>query len=142
MHDYRVTTDLAEMDDVAIHAYLTRSYWAKGITLDIVRRSMSFSLCFGLLHKNIQVGFARAVTDYTTFAYLADVYVLEEHQGNGLGKRLVAAVLNHSDLQGLRRMLLATADAHGLYRQFGFSSLANPQNLMERHSPAVYSRAQ
>jgi GNAT superfamily N-acetyltransferase len=137
--DYRISTDTHEMDVDAVHAYLTRSYWAEGIPRDVVERSISGSLCFGLFHGTAQVGFARAITDRATFAYLADVYVLEEHRGHGLGKRLVATVMAHPDLQGLRRFQLMTRDAHELYRQFGFASAARPEAQMEISRPGLYT---
>lgn len=127
---YRISSDQEEMDVDAVHAYLTRSYWAEGITRDTVAKSLRWSLCFGVFLGSEQVGFARAVTDRATYAYLADVYVLEEHRGHGLGKRLVAAVLAHPELQGLRRTHLRTQDAHGLYRQFGFTPETRPESLM------------
>ncbi|MEO5793609.1 MAG: GNAT family N-acetyltransferase [Rhodoferax sp.] len=129
--DYRIATDPASLDMVAIHAYLTRSYWSPGIAFERVQRAAANSLCFGLFHGVEQVGFARVVTDKTTFAYLADVYVLEAHRGQGLSKWLVQTVLAHPELQGLRRFLLATADAHGLYAQFGFQPLAKPERMMQ-----------
>ncbi|HET8985478.1 MAG TPA: GNAT family N-acetyltransferase [Trueperaceae bacterium] len=129
--EYRISTDQSEMDVAAIHAYLTRSYWAEGISRELVERSIRGSLCFGLFTGPEQVGFARAITDRATYAYLADVYVLEDHRGTGLGKRLVAAVLAHPDLQGLRRIVLRTRDAHGLYSQFGFVPAARPESQME-----------
>ena len=137
--DYRISTDTDEMDVDAVHAYLTRSYWAEGIPRDVVERSISGSLCFGLFHGTAQVGFARAITDRATFAYLADVYVLEEHRGHGLGKRLVATVMAHPDLQGLRRFQLMTRDAHELYRQFGFGPAARPEAQMEISRPGLYT---
>ncbi|HEY6644293.1 GNAT family N-acetyltransferase [Povalibacter sp.] len=135
---YRITTDRSLMDGAAIHAFLTRSYWSSGIPRSIVERAMANSLCFGLLHGSVQVGFARVITDKATFAYLADVYVLEEHRGKGLSKRLMDAVFSHQDLQGLRRFMLATRDAHGLYRQFGFSELTHPEHLMAVMRPDIY----
>lgn len=128
---YRISTDQSEMDVDAIHAYLTRSYWAEGISRELVERSIRGSLCFGLFNGPEQIGFARAITDRATYAYLADVYILEDHRGTGLGKRLVAAVLAHPDLQGLRRIVLRTRDAHGLYSQFGFVPATRPESLME-----------
>lgn len=136
--DYTISADPQLLDPAAIHAYLTRSYWSPGISLDTVKRAMDHSLCFGLYHGGAQVGYARVVTDQTTFAYLADVYVLEAHRGRGLSKRLVAAVQAHPALQGLRRFLLATQDAHGLYAQFGFKPLANPTRMMEVLNPDAY----
>jgi GNAT superfamily N-acetyltransferase len=109
--------------------------------MTVVERSIENSLAFGILHGNEQVGFARVVTDKATFAYLADVYVLEAHRGKGLSKRLLAEIQSHEELQGLRRFLLATKDAHGLYAQFGFSELANPSRMMERLNPDAYSQA-
>ena len=128
---YRIDTDPASLDMAAVHAYLTRSYWSPGIGFERVQRAAANSLCFGLFHGAEQVGFARVVTDKTTFAYLADVYVLEAHRGQGLSKWLVQTILAHPELQGLRRFLLATADAHGLYAQFGFEPLAKPERMMQ-----------
>ena len=141
--EYIISTDPDRLDPQAIHAYLTRSYWSPGISLETVQRAMQNSLCFGLYCEGaeqvaVQVGFARVITDKTTFAYLADVYVLEAHRGRGLSKRLVEAVQSHPDLQGLRRFLLATQDAHGLYSQFGFKPLANPTRMMEVLDPDAY----
>ena len=137
MNTYDISTDPGRLQLDAIHAYLTRSYWSPGIPRDVVARAIANSICFGLYQGESQVGFARVVTDKASFAYLADVYVLEEHRGQGLSKRLVAEILAHPELQGLRRFLLATADAHGLYAQFGFNALARPQNMMElRLAPA------
>jgi GNAT superfamily N-acetyltransferase len=135
-----VDTDKRRLDVERIHAFLTTSYWAKGIPLDVVRRSIERSLCFGLYDGDEQVGFARVVSDGATFAYLADVFVLDSHRGRGLGKLLVSEVLAHPELQGLRRWVLATRDAHALYAQHGFTPLSNPQRFMERHDPDVYQR--
>ena len=136
---YHITTDRSLMDVEAIHAFLTRSYWSPGIPRSIVEKAIDNSLCFGLFHESAQVGFARVVTDRATFAYLADVYVLEEHRGKGLARRMMEAVFSHPDLQGLRRFMLATRDAHALYRQFGFRDIANPENLMAINRPDIYS---
>lgn len=137
---YLVTTDPAQLDVDAIHGYVARSYWAAGIPRATLARAVANSLCFGLYHDAAQVGFARVVTDYAAFAYLADVYVLEAHRGRGLGKWLIDCVQRHPDLQGLRRAMLATRDAHGLYRQFGYTALAHPERLMEIVRPDIYSR--
>jgi GNAT superfamily N-acetyltransferase len=138
---YEVSTDPARLDVPAVHAYLSRSYWAEGIPIDTVRRSIAGSLPFGLYADGgAQVGFARVVTDRATFAYLADVYVLEEHRGAGLGVWLVDFITRHPDLQDLRRWSLATRDAHDLYRRFGWTELASPDRWMERHFPDVYRR--
>ena len=134
-----VSTDPARLDLALIHDFLSRrSYWAMGIPLETVRRSIDNSLCFGLYHSQTQVGFARVVTDQSTFAYLGDVFVLEEFRGRGLGKWLLEQIVNHPDLQGLRRFVLGTRDAHGLYEQFGFRALASPERFMEIHHPGMY----
>jgi GNAT superfamily N-acetyltransferase len=136
VNTYDISTDPSRLQLEAIHACLTRSYWSPGIPKEIVARAIANSLCFGIYLGDSQVGFARVVTDKASFAYLADVYVLEEHRGQGLSKRLVAQILAHPDLQGMRRFMLATADAHGLYTQFGFKPLAKPQSVMEiRQAP-------
>jgi GNAT superfamily N-acetyltransferase len=137
--DYTITTDKHRFDLTAIHAFLSRSYWSPGVPMSVVEKALANSVAFGLFHGAAQVGLARVVTDQATFAYLADVYVLEAHRGKGLSKRLLEAVLAHDDLQGLRRFLLATKDAHGLYAQFGFAALANPARMMERWNPDAYS---
>jgi GNAT superfamily N-acetyltransferase len=132
---YFVATGREAMDVGYIHAFLsTRSYWAQGRSLETVARSMENSLCFGLFSSGKQqVGFARVVTDYATFAWLCDVFIDEEHRGKGLGKRLVEAVVAEPRLQGLKRILLGTRDAHELYRRYGgFEPLKNPERWMER----------
>ena len=138
--DYSISTDPARMDLDAIHAYLSRSYWAEGVPREIVERSLLGSLAFGLFHGGRQVGLARVVTDRATFAYLCDVYVLEEHHGRGLGRWLIESVMAHPDLQGLRRFSLVTRDAHALYKTFGFSALASPDGHMEIVRPGLYLR--
>ena len=138
---FRITTDPASMDVDAIHAYLTRSYWAEGISKDLVARAMAGSLCFGLLDAGRQVGFARVIGDKATYAYLCDVYVLEEYQGRGLGTWLMRELMTHPDLQGLRRFTLVTRDAHKLYEKCGFSALANPSGHMEIARPGMYLKA-
>ena len=137
---FRITTDEAAIDVDAVHAYLTRSYWATGIPKDLVAASLRTSLCFGLFDEGRQIGFARVVTDRATFAYLCDVYILEEYQGHGLGTRLMETVMAHPDLQGLRRLLLATRSAHSLYEKSGFVRLAKPEMFMEINRPEIYSR--
>ena len=126
------------MDVDAIHAYLTRSYWCEGISKELVAKAMAGSLCFGLLEGLRQVGFARVVTDRATYAYLCDVYVLEEYQGRGLGTWLMRELMTHPDLQGLRRWGLVTRDAHRLYEKLGFTALANPPGHMEIARPGMY----
>lgn len=131
--EYFVSTDPARVDLAVVHGYLTRSYWCPGVSREVVRRSVANSLPFGVYHRSgVQVGFARVVTDKATYAYLADVFVLEEHRGRGLSKFLMETVMAHPDLQGLRRFALATKDAHGLYAQFGFAPLAEPERHMEK----------
>jgi GNAT superfamily N-acetyltransferase len=136
--DYSISTDPARLDALAIHAYLTSSYWARGIPLTTVEKSLRGSLCFGLYHFGEQVGLARVISDFATYAYLCDVYVLETHRGSGLGKWLMETVVTHPRLQGLRRFTLATRDAHGLYSQFGFRPLAQPDRHMEISAPDTY----
>jgi GNAT superfamily N-acetyltransferase len=128
---YRVTDDREVLDIDKIHAFLSRSYWALGVSRHTVQASIANSLCFGLFDGDHQVGFARAITDRATFAYLADVFVIDSHRGRGLGTWLVECLLTHPDLQGLRRRMLATRDAQGLYRKFGFTALSTPERFME-----------
>jgi GNAT superfamily N-acetyltransferase len=137
--DYLVSTDPQLLDLRVIHDFLSnRSYWAVGIPLDVVRRSVENSLCFGLYQGVSQIGFARVVTDRATFAYLADVFVLEAHRGQGLSKWLLDCVMRHPHLQGLRRFLLGTLDAHGLYQRHGFTALTTPERFLEIFRPSVY----
>ena len=126
-----VTTDRSRLDLDVIHGYLTRSYWAKGIPRETVALAMDRSLCFGAFEGDRQIGFARIISDLTTFAYVSDVFVVESHQGRGVGKRLMAAIMAHPELQELRRWTLFTRDAHGLYRQYGFREPRYPERLME-----------
>jgi len=138
---YEISTDPARLDFTAIHAYLTRSYWSPGIPLATVEKAARNSLCFGVYERSgAQVGFARVVTDHATFAYLCDVYVLESHRGHGLGKRLMREAMAHPALTGARRIMLATRDAHGLYRQSGFNVAGSAGNLMEVVRPDIYAR--
>jgi len=134
--EYEISTDPARIDRPLVHEFLTNeSYWARGIPRDVVDRCIENSLCFGLYREAEQVGFARVVTDRAAIAYLGDVFVVTGHRGRGLGKRLVETVMAHPDLQGLRRFMLGTEDAHSLYERFGFRSLANPERMMEIASP-------
>lgn len=126
-----ISTDKSLLDVDYIHNFLAGSYWAKGIPKHIVVQSIEHSLCFGIYLQGAQVGFARVVTDYTTFAYLADVFIDEKERGNGFGKLLVGAIVNHERLKGLRRWHLLTEDAQGLYAQFGFIAPKKPENHME-----------
>lgn len=129
--EFTVTDRMEDLDIEVIHGFLHQSYWAKGIPRATVERAVRNSLCFGIYHPGGQIGFGRAITDRTTFAYLADVFVLPGFRGRGLGKWLIACILAHPELQGLRRWLLATSDAHGMYRKNGFSPLKKPENFME-----------
>jgi GNAT superfamily N-acetyltransferase len=136
---YAISTDPKRLDIDAVHAYLSRSFWAEGIPKEIVARSIENSLCFGLYHDRRQIGFARVITDLATFAYLCDVYVLEEYRAQGLGKWLIEAIMSHPELQGLRRFHLVTRDAHGLYSRFGFDAATDPERHMEIFKPGMYS---
>ena len=134
--DYLISTDRSRLDVELIHDFLSRtSYWASGRTLDVVQRSIENSLAFGIYMENHQVGFARVVTDYATFAWVADVFVLTEHRGRGLSKWLMEVMLSHARLQGFRRWVLATKDAHELYARFGFIPMHRPERWMERPDP-------
>ena len=136
--DYSISTDRARMDLDAIHGYLRRAYWCEGIPRETVQRSMQHSLCFGLFHGEQQVGFARVVTDYATYAYVCDVFVLEAHRGHGLATWLMQCVMSHPDLQGLRRWCLTTRDAHALYEKAGFERTQIPERYMDRVRPDIY----
>ena len=129
---YSISTDKDKLQLNVIHRYLSEeSYWAKHIPLETVARSIENSFCFGIYFNNEQIGFARVITDFAIFAYLADVFVLEAHRGKGLSKSLMQYIMSHPKLQGLRVFALKTKDAHGLYKQFGFNVSANPENSME-----------
>lgn len=143
MDGYELSSDPARLDLRAVHAYLTRSYWSPGIPFETVERAARHSLCFGLYERTTgaQVGFTRVVTDHATFAYLCDVYVLEAHRGHGLAKWMMREVMAHPALTGARRVMLATRDAHGLYRQSGFADVIRNTNLMEIVRPDIYSRS-
>lgn len=139
---YTISSDQNQMDIKSIHDFISTSYWGEGIPLETLTRAIHNSLCFGVFdNEEKQVGFARMITDSATYAYLADVYILEGHRGKGLSKWLMEEIMSHSDLQGLRRMTLATADAHGLYEQYGFSELAKPEIFMENWKPEIYKNA-
>jgi GNAT superfamily N-acetyltransferase len=135
---YRLSFAPADIDAVAAHAFLTRAYWSEGIPLALVERAIANSLCIALRDAQGQVGFARVVTDRTTFAYLCDVYVLDAHRGRGLATWMIEVLLAHADLQGLRRFMLFTRDAHALYSGHGFAPLATPQRGMEIVRPGLY----
>lgn len=140
--EYSITTDPSKIDFDVVHGYLARSYWSEGIPRAMVERAATHSFCFSLFKGTAQIGFARLVTDYTTYAYLCDVFILEEYRGLGLSKWLMECVVKHPELQGLRRWTLATRDAHGLYRKIGFTELKAPDRFMELHRPDVYKQPQ
>jgi GNAT superfamily N-acetyltransferase len=129
--EYQISTDRSRLDLARIHAFLSESYWSPGIPVGVVQAAIENSICFGVYRASEQVGFARVITDRATFAYLADVFILPAWRGRGLGARLIDAIMRHEDLQGLRRFMLATRDAHDLYRRFGFETPAQPGRLME-----------
>jgi GNAT superfamily N-acetyltransferase len=137
--EFTISTDPDRLDLEVIHRFLTESYWAKGISREVVKRSIENSLCFGI-YREKQIGFARVISDFATFAYLGDVFILEDYRGRGLSKWLMERIVSHPALQGLRRWTLLTRDAHRLYAQFGFTPLKSPERYMERHDPNVYSR--
>jgi GNAT superfamily N-acetyltransferase len=140
--DYEISADVSRLDVAVIHKFLAEgSYWSRGIPRSTVERAIENSLCFGVYQGGAQVGFARVVTDRSTFALLADVFILEAHRGKGLSKALMRRVVEHQDLQGLRRFLLLTSDAHGLYSQFGFKEIGSPARFMEVLRPNVYQSA-
>ena len=139
--DYLISDAPERLDVAAIHAYLTRSYWAEGISRETVARALQNSLCIGLYAADgSQVGVVRVISDYATFAYVCDVYVLEEHRGHGLAKAAMKATLAHAKLQGLRRINLVTKDAHRLYSRFGFIPVVRPERYMEKLDPDLYRR--
>jgi len=137
--DFLITTDKSKIDTAYVHRFLTRSYWAAGIPMETVQKSIEGSLCFSVFFEEQQVGFARAITDEATFAYLADVFIDENFRGKGLSKWLMETIISYPGLQGLRRFLLATRDAHGLYQQFGFTPLTYTDRWMHIHHPDVYA---
>jgi GNAT superfamily N-acetyltransferase len=139
--EYVVSSDSARLDVDALHEYLRASYWAERMPRAVLERAIANSLCVGLYHGARQAGFARAITDRATYAYLSDVFVLPEHRGHGLGVWLVECLLAHPDLQGLRRVALFTRDAQSLYARFGFGPAAGPSHYMEIRNPDVYRRA-
>ena len=136
--DFLISTDPTLLQIDVVHSYLKNAYWCQGIPRKIVVKSIEHSLPFGLYKANKQIGFARVITDYSTIAYLGDLFILEEHQGLGLGKWLTDVIVSHPDLEGLRRWILLTLDAHGLYEQYGFTNIESPERWMERWDSEVY----
>jgi len=138
--EFTITTDKTKMDIPVIHQYITRSYWAEGIPFETVAKAIEgSSLCFGVFHGHKQIGVARVITDTATFAYLCDVFIDESYRGRGLGKWLMETIVRHPQLQGLRRWLLVTRDAHALYRHSGFTELQWPERWMERFYDSAQS---
>ncbi|HWS17809.1 MAG TPA: GNAT family N-acetyltransferase [Candidatus Elarobacter sp.] len=138
--DYEISTDPTRVDIRMVYEFLTNAYWAKEIPVETVRRSIENSICFGVYHGRQQVGFARIISDRATFAYLADVFILPAYRGRGLSRWLMECIVGHPDLQGLRRWMLVTQDAHGLYAKFGFTAIKNSEPWMEIHRADVYAR--
>lgn len=136
--DYLISTDKSLLDFVSIHQFLSQSYWSPNIPIEIVKRAAENSIAFGVYYLDKQVGYARVISDCATFAYLADVFILEEYRGKGLSKWLVECIMQTPELQGLRRWSLATRDAHGLYAQFGFEPLNKPESFMQIARPNIY----
>jgi GNAT superfamily N-acetyltransferase len=135
---FTISTDPARLDVDGVHAYLSASYWARGIPRDVFERSVRNALCFGIYEGARQVGFARVVTDFATVAYVGDVFVLEPWRGRGLSRWLMEIITSHPELQGFRRWILLTRDAHGLYTKFGFTPLGAPDRWMEKWAPDAY----
>jgi N-acetylglutamate synthase-like GNAT family acetyltransferase len=141
MNTFTISTDKNKLDIEMIHQFLSAvAYWSKGIPLEKLRTSIEHSLCFGVYEEERQVGFARVISDYATVAYLGDVFILPGYRGKGLSKMLVNTIMQHSSLQGMRRWILLTGDAHGLYKQFGWSSIADPVRWMEIYDRNVYAK--
>ena len=138
MADYYISTDKSKLDLDSIHGFLVKCYWAKGIPKETVAKSIEHSDCFGVYKDTQQVGFARVISDYATFMYIADVYILPEHRGQGLGVELICQIVNHSEYQGIRTWTLLTADAHGLYEKFDFYNLDEPKKFMSRRVKYPY----
>ncbi|WP_167342071.1 GNAT family N-acetyltransferase [Nonlabens sp. SY33080] len=137
--NFTISTDKSKLDLISIHEFLSKETdWALGIPIDTVKKSIENSLCFGVYDQGQQIGFARVISDFSTIAYLGDVYVLNEYRGNGLSKWLMEEIMNHPNLQGLRRWILLTNTAEWLYKKFGFTEIPNPEFYMEKHDPNVY----
>lgn len=137
---YSISTDATLLDIDVIHGFLDKSYWAAGRSKETIQRAIRNSLPFGIYAGDKQIGFARVITDYATFAWIADVFILEDYRGQGISKWLMEVMIGHPDLQGFRRWVLATKDAHELYRRYGFVELTRPERWMERHDPNTQER--
>jgi GNAT superfamily N-acetyltransferase len=138
--DYIISTEKSKIDVDEVHQFLSHSYWAENVPKNIVQKSIDNSFCFGVYHLEKQVGFARVISDFATFAYLADVFILPNDRGKGLSKWLMQIIIDHPKFRGLRRFTLATRDAHKLYSQFGFTALDAPDRWMQRHNPDIYKK--
>ena len=136
--DFSICTEKDRINVEYVHSFLTHSYWAKGIPVETIRKSIAGSMCFSIFYKEQQIGFARVISDEATFAYLADVFVDEKFRGQGLSKWLMEVIMNHESFRELRRFMLATRDAHGLYAQFGFTPLTHTDRWMQIHKPDIY----
>jgi predicted GNAT family N-acyltransferase len=138
--DYTISTDKSKLDLAFIHGFLSReSYWSKNIPFELVRTAVNNSLNFGVFYKDRQIGYARVITDYATIAYLGDVFIIPEFRGQGLSKWMMEKLMHHPDLQGLRRWILLTRDAHELYKKYGWKEIASPEKWMEKHNPLAYT---
>ena len=141
-NNYTINTDKSKLDLSVIHHFLSASYWAEDIPITILKKAIENSLCFGVYNEHKQVGFARVISDYSTFAYLADVFIIEEERGKELSKWLIECILKHPELQGLRNFCLMTRDAHGLYKKFGFTNIPIPENFMAKKVEGIYKKKQ
>ena len=130
---YAISTDKSKLQVDIVHNFLKNTYWAKDIPLQKIESAIEHSLCFGVYYDNFQIGFARVISDFSGFAYIADVFILPEHRKKGLSKWLISIILSYPELQNMRRWMLATKDAHSLYEKFGFTALKNPKQFMELH---------
>jgi GNAT superfamily N-acetyltransferase len=140
MGEFNITTDKEKMDIPVIHSYLTRSYWSEGIPIETVAKGIQDSICFGVFHESKQIGVARVITDTATFAYICDVFIDEAYRGKGLAKWLMETILKHESLQGLRRIVLTTRDAHSLYSRYGFAPLPIPERWMVIQDSEIYKK--
>ena len=140
--EFLLTDDRSKMQVEEIQAYLSRSYWAENIPIKTVKKSIAHSHCFGIFHHERQIAFARVITDYATYGYLADVYVLEEYRKRGLSKWMMQCIMEHPQLQGFRKWMLGTRDAHGLYAKFGFAPVKNPERIMHIRVEGIYRKTQ
>jgi len=137
---WEISTDKTRLDRALIHGFLSSSYWASGISRELVERAIDHSFCFGVYESSRQLAFARVITDFATFGYLADVFVIESRRGEGIGKFLVRHIAEHPQVKPMRRLMLATLDAQSLYQPFGFAELEHPERFLEKRIPNPYGR--